>query len=59
LITLQFFIIFAAVQTTNPIIEMVGNSGLFIYFCAVCAVNTIFIAVFVPETHGKLYSSLK
>lgn len=56
LITLQFFIIFLAVQTTQPIMELVGSSGLFTYFCTVCAVNTIFIAVFVPETHGKLFS---
>jgi len=59
LITLQFFMIFSAVQTTNPIIEIIGNAGLFTYFCSVCAVNTVFIAVFVPETHGKLYSSVK
>ena len=58
LITLQFFTIFAAVQTTNPILAAVGNSGLFIFFCAVCALNTIFIALFVPETHGKTYISL-
>jgi len=58
LLTLQFFLIFVAVQTTNPIIQMVGNSGLFIYFCAVCAIKTVFIAVFVPETHGKLFSSV-
>jgi hypothetical protein len=50
---------FAAVQTTNLIIEMVGDSGLFMVFCAFCAANTLFIAMLVPETHGKLYSNGK
>jgi len=59
LITQNFVMIFLAVQTTHPILQLVGTSGLFVYFCAVCAVKTVFIAIFVPETHGKLYSSMK
>merc|ERR1719334_378762 len=55
LITLQFFFIFVAVQTTDVIIDLIGNSGFFIYSCAICAVNTVFIAIYVPETNGKLY----
>ena len=55
IITFQFLMIFIAVQTTGPIIELVGNSGLFVFFCFVCAIKTVFVIIFVPETHGKTY----
>ena len=57
LITFQFLMIFIAVQTTAPIINLVGNSGLFIYFCLVCAIKTFVIILFVPETHGRTYAA--
>ena len=57
LITFQFFMIFVAVQTTAPIINLVGNSGLFIYFCLVCAIKTFIIVLMVPETHGRTYAT--
>ena len=57
LITFQFLMIFIAVQTTTPIINLVGNSGLFIYFCLVCAIKTVAIVLFVPETHGRTYAA--
>ena len=57
IITFQFLMIFIAVQTTGPIIDLVGNSGLFIYFCLVCAINTFVVVLFVPETHGKTYAA--
>ena len=56
IITFQFLMIFIAVQTTGPIIDLVGNSGLFIYFCLVCAIKTFVIILFVPETHGRTYA---
>ena len=49
--------IFIAVQTTAPIIDLVGNSGLFIYFCLVCAFKTVVIVLLVPETHGRTYAA--
>ena len=55
IITFQFLMIFIAVQTTGPIINLVGNSGLFIFFCTVCAVKTAFVIMFVPETDGKTF----
>ena len=57
IITFQFLMIFIAVQTTDLIIDLVGNSGLFIYFCLVCAIKTFVIVLFVPETHGKTYAA--
>ena len=59
IITFQFLMIFIAVQTTTPIINLVGNSGLFVFFCSVCAVKTIFVVIFVPETHGKTFALRK
>ena len=57
LITFQFLMIFIVVQTTDPIINLVGNSGLFIYFCLVCAIKTFVIVLLVPETHGRTYAA--
>ena len=57
IITFQFLMIFIAVQTTTPIINLVGNAGLFIYFCLVCAIKTLAIVLFVPETHGRTYAA--
>ena len=57
LITFQFFMIFVAVQTTGPIITLVGNSGLFIYFCSICALKTLVIVILVPETHGRTFAA--
>ena len=48
--------IFLAVQSTAPILTLVGNSGLFFFFCLICTVKTIFIILFVPETHGRRYA---
>ena len=59
IITFQFLMIFIAVQTTGPIIDLVGNSGLFVFFCLVCAIKTIFVVIFVPETHGKTFAQRK
>ena len=57
LITFQFFMIFVAVQTTGPIINLVGNSGLFIYFCTICALKTLTVVMLVPETHGRTFAA--
>ena len=56
LITFSFLMVFLAVQTSNIILSFVGTGGLFLYFCGVCFLMTIFVAVFVPETHGKMYN---
>ena len=47
--------VFIAVQSSNFIQVSIGTSGLFLYFFAVCLFMTIFVGVFVPETHGNLY----
>ena len=47
--------VFIAVQSSNFIQVSIGTSGLFLYFFAVCIIMTIFVGVFVPETHGNLY----
>jgi len=55
LITYSFLMIFLAVQTSNLLIGILGTGGLFLYFCSICGLMTIFVTIFVPETHGRLY----
>ena len=57
LITFSFLMIFLAVQTSNIILAHLGTSGLFFYFSGICAMMTLFIALFVPETHGKTFDN--
>ena len=56
LITFNFLMIFVAVQTSGLILGLLGTGGLFLYFCGVCGAMTLFIAGFVPETGGNMYS---
>ena len=53
-ISLSFLMIFVAVQSL--VLAHLGTPGLFLYFSGVCGLNTIFIAVCVPETGGEMYS---
>ena len=55
-ITSNFLMIFVAVQTSGLILTQLGTGGLFLYFCGVSAAMTLFIAGFVPETGGNMYS---
>ena len=48
--------IFVAVQTSGLILGLLSTGGLFLYFCGVCGAMTLFIAAFVPETGGNMYS---
>jgi len=56
LITIQFAFIFIAVQITSSMMTLLGPGGLFLYFSSVCALNTLFVALMVPETHGQTFS---
>merc|ERR550525_1468507 len=58
LMSVQFAGIFIAVQMTASIMALLGTGGLFLYFAFVCAANTIFVVLMVPETHGQTFSSL-
>jgi len=58
LMSVQFAGIFIAVQMTASIMALLGTGGLFLYFACVCAANTIFVVLMVPETHGQTFSSL-
>merc|ERR1719309_880573 len=44
---------------TATMMSLLGTGGLFIYFACVCAANTIFVVLMVPETHGGTFSSLE
>jgi len=57
-ITCSFFMIFLAVQTSNMIMGWLGTAGLFLYFSGICMLMTLFIAVCVPETGGKMYNQI-
>ena len=46
-------------QMTATMMSLLGTGGLFIYFACVCAANTIFVVLMVPETHGGTFSSLE
>jgi len=59
LMSVQFGGIFIAVQMTATMMSLLGTGGLFIYFACVCAANTIFVVLMVPETHGGTFSSLE
>ena len=54
-ITSNFVMIFVAVQSSGLLLAILGTPGLFLYFCAVCAAMTLFIAACVPETGGNMY----
>ena len=54
-ITSNFVMIFVAVQSSGLVLAILGTPGLFLYFCAVCAAMTLFIAACVPETGGNMY----
>ena len=58
MITFNFFMIFIAVQSSNILLSFIGTGGLFLYFCLICLLKTIFIVIFVPETHGNLYNQI-
>ena len=59
LICYQFLMIFVAVQTTHPVISMVGTPGLFILYSLVCLTKTLVVGLFVPETFGKTYQEVR
>jgi len=59
LMSVQFAGIFIAVQITASMLALLGTGGLFLYFSCVCAANTIFVVLMVPETHGQTFSSLE
>ena len=40
---------------TASIIALWGTWGLFLYFASICAANTIFVVLMVPETHGQTF----
>jgi len=56
LITTQFAFIFVAVQLTAPLMSLFGPEGIFLYFAAISALNTLFVLAMVPETHGETFS---
>jgi len=56
LITTQFAFIFIAVQLTGPLMSLFGPDGIFLYFASVSALNTAFVVIMVPETHGETFS---
>ena len=58
LITFNFLMIFVAVKTSGLLLGLLGTGGLFLYFGGVCGALTLFIAAFVPETGGNMYSGL-
>ena len=55
-ISLGFLMMWVAVQSSSLILAHLGTGGLFLYFCGVCGAMTLFIAAFVPETGGNMYS---
>ena len=57
--TFNFVMIFVAVQTSSLLLGLLGTGGLFLYFSGVCGVMTVFIALCVPETGGKMYCTIK
>ena len=57
-ISLGFLMMWVAVQSSSLILAHLGTGGLFLYFCGVCGAMTLFIAAFVPETGGNMYSVL-
>jgi len=59
LMSVQFAGIFIAVQMTASMMALLGTGGLFLYFAFICAANTIFVVLMVPETHGQTFSSLE
>ena len=59
LVTLQFGSIFVAVQLTSSLLAFLGTGGLFLYFSGVSVVNTIVVALMVPETNGLTYLDSK
>ena len=46
-------------QMTSSIMSILGTGGLFIYFSAICALNTLFVVLMVPETHGQTFSAMR
>ena len=46
-------------QITNVLLSLLGAGGLFLYFCLVCAVNTVFVVLVVPETQGQTYAKFQ
>ena len=44
---------------TASMMALLGTGGLFLYFACICAANTIFVVLMVPETHGQTFSSLE
>ena len=59
LVTLQFGFIFLAVQLTSSLLTFLGTGGLFLYFSGVSVVNTLVVALMVPETNGLTYLESK
>jgi MFS family permease len=59
LMSVQFAGIFISVQMTASMMALLGTGGLFLYFACICAANTIFVVLMVPETHGQTFSSLE
>ena len=55
-ITTNYVMTWVAVQSSGFILAQLGTGGLFLYFCGVCGAMTTFIAIFVPETGGRMYA---
>ena len=55
-ITTNYVMTWVAVQTSGFVLAQLGTGGLFLYFCGVCGAMTLFIAIFVPETGGRMYA---
>ena len=44
-----------SLQLTAPLMSLFGPEGIFLYFAAISALNTLFVLAMVPETHGETF----